>query len=159
MPEQPDLWTPAQRQAWEYVKSAQGEDMSQTAALNEYRAGGGAIRTSDWGEIWHRYDEGAAQWDKLYQFGSQDTVPESLFNVVDINYAQRYTMTFRASVRDEEGNIIHDVYRQVESDRRLTLSEWQDAAGQALLDDPSVYTSEVLTLEDIEFWEAARFLV
>jgi hypothetical protein len=155
MPDNPELWTDAQRQAWDYVKSAHGEDLSQTAALNEYRAGGGAIRTTDWGEIWHRYDEGASQWDRLYQFKSNDVVPESLFNVVDINYSQRYTMTFRASVRDEEGNIIRDVYRQVESDTRQTIGEWQSAAAQALLEDPSVYATEVLTIEDIEFFEAA----
>jgi len=154
-----NLWTDAQRQAWDYVKSAHGEDLGQTSALASYRAGGGSIRTSDWGEIWHRYDEGAAQWDRLYQFKNTDIIPESLFNVVDINYSQRYVMTFKATVRDEAGNIVHDVYRQVEADQKQTLAEWQSQANQALLDDPSVYTSAVLDIGEVEFWEAAKFLI
>ena len=158
MPDGTELWTNAQRQAWDYVKAGQGQDLGQTAALREYRAGGGEIRTADWGELWHRYDEGAAQWDRLYQFGSSDTVPASLFNVVDINYAQRYTMTFKATIRDPDGQIVHDVYRQVESDTRLTVAQWQDAAAQTLLDDPSQYSEAVLEIGEIEFFEAARFL-
>jgi hypothetical protein len=153
-----DLWTDAQRQAWDYVKAGQGQDLTQTAALTAYREGGGSIRTADWGELWHRYDEGAAQWDRLYQFKANDVVPSSLFNVVDINYAQRYTMTFKATIRDEQGNIVHNVYRQVESDTRQTLAQWQSQAGEALLSDPSQYAMEVIDLSDIEFFEAARFL-
>lgn len=152
------LWTNAQRQAWDYVKSAHGEDLNQTNALSSYRAGGGAIRTSDWGEIWHRYDEGVAQWDRLYQFKNNDLIPESLFNVVDINYSQRYVMTFKATVRDEAGNIVHNVYRQVEADQKQTLGEWQAQANDALLNDPSVYTSAVIDISNVEFWESAQFL-
>lgn len=154
-----DLWTPAQRQAWDYVKSGQGEDMTQTGALQAYRAGGGHIRTQDWGTLWHRYDEGVAQWDRLYQFKAGDVVPESLFTVVDINYAQRYTMTFKASIRDESGNIVHSVYRQVESDRLMTMAQWQASAAETLLEDPSQYSTELISLEDVQFFEAARFLI
>ena len=158
MPTIQDLWTPSQHKAWDYVKAGQGADLTQSAALNAYRAGGGSIRTSDWGQLWHRYDEGVAQWDRLYQFGSSDVIPESLFNMVDINYAQRYTMTFKATIRDPDGQIVHDVYRQVESDTRLTVAQWQDAAAQTLLDDPSQYSEAVLEIGEIEFFEAARFL-
>ncbi len=148
-----DLWTSSQRQAWDYVKAAEGSGLNQSEALREYRAGGGAIRTSDWGMLWHRYDEGAAQWDRLYQFRSNDTVPESLFNPVNINYAEKYVMTFKATVRDENGNLVHDVYRQVESNERLTLAQWQSAATEALLEDPSQFSTGVVDLAELEFWE------
>jgi hypothetical protein len=148
-----ELWTDAQRRAWDYVKAGENSGLAQTEALAMYRSGGGKIRTADWGELWHRYDEGVAQWDRLYQFKSSDTVPAGLFTEVGINYAERYTMTFTSSVRDEFGNIVHNVQRQVSSNRLLTLGEWQSEAAQLLYDDPSQGVAEVNEITDVQFYE------
>lgn len=148
-----DLWTNAQRFAWDYVKSGFDNDYTQSGALKEFRAGGGKIRTSDWGELWHRYDEAAASWERLYQFGQNDVVPESLFAEVNINYQQKYIMTFKADIRTPKGSIVHDIYRQVESDRKMTLGEWQQAALELIIEDPTSQGTEILEMRDVEFFK------
>ena len=148
-----DFWTNSQRQAWDYVKKAENGGMGQTEALRQYRAGGGAIRTSSWGELWQRYNTGSDAWDRLSQFKSSDTVPSSLFTQVGINYAERYTMTFTATVRGVSGDLIHNVHRQVSSDRQLTVSQWQSAAGETMIEDPSILTEEVVSVTDVNFYE------
>ena len=147
-----NLWTNAQRQAWDYVKAGEGSGMTLTGALSDYRAGGGAIRTADWLELWHRYGDAAQTWDTLYQYKPGDVVPESLFAQVDVNYQSKYVMTYTTTVRDEFGNLVHDVQRQVESDRRLTLQEWTDAARQNLFEDMSIPTQEVYQVTNVEFF-------
>lgn len=126
--------------------------MTLTGALSDYRAGGGAIRTADWLELWHRYSDAAQTWDTLYQYKPGDVVPESLFAQVDVNYQSKYVMTYTTTVRDEFGNLIHDVQRQVESDRRLTLQEWTDAATENLFEDMSIPTQEVYQVTNVEFF-------
>jgi hypothetical protein len=126
--------------------------MTLTGALSEYRAGGGTIRTTDWLELWHRYGVAAQTWDTLYQYKPGDTVPESLFAQVDINYSSKYVMTYTTTIRDEFGNLVHDVQRQVESDRRLTLGEWTDAAKQNLYEDMSMPAQQVGEVTQVEFF-------
>ncbi len=148
-----DFWSPSQRQAWQYVTSAYDQGMTQTEALRQYRQGGGAIRTQSWGELWHRYDTGSDGWGSIYQYGSTDVLPASVFTQVGIRYRERYTMQFTATVRDEMGNVVHSVYRQVSSDRLLTVGEWQRGAAESLLEDISQGVSEVIAIEDVAFFE------
>ena len=148
-----DLWTKSQRQAWGFVQSAYDEGLSTTDSLSAYRAGGGKIRTSDWVTLWHREDEGSKAWDTLYQYGTGDTVPESMFERVDVNYKNKYTVSFSADVRREDGTIIHNMYRQVSSDERHTVGEYLDAIQESLSDDPSVFIEESIRITDIRFYE------
>jgi len=146
-------WSEGQIQSWEWVESAYNIGLSATAALREFRAAGGHIRTQSWYQSWDRYESGVSQWGRLYQFGQNDTVPSSLFLQVPIQYSGRYTMTFTATVRDSQGAIVRDVKRQVSSDRLLTASEWQSAATNTLLEDISQDVDGVESLSDIEFFE------
>jgi hypothetical protein len=148
-----EFWTDSQRDAWKYVLSAQDEGLSQTGAVRQYRDAGGSIRNESWGELWHRAAEGRSSWDNLYRLKASDTVPESMFTQVGINYNQKYVMTFTSTIRDEYGNILHGIQRQVESNRRLTLSEWQANANQAMMEDTSVIALEVYSVEDVAFYE------
>jgi hypothetical protein len=61
-------------------------------------------------------------------------------------------MTYTTTIRDEFGNLVHDVQRQVESDRRLTLAEWTDAAEQNLYEDMSMPAQEVGEVTQVEFF-------
>lgn len=148
-----DFWTDSQRQAWQYVGAAYDQGLNQTEALRAYRQGGGAIRTSSWSELWHRYEGGTDGWSSIYQYGSNDLLPASVFTQVDIRYRERYTMRFKATVRDQLGNIVHDVFRQVSSDRLLTVHDWQQGAYESLLEDISQGVSDVIGIEDVEFFE------
>jgi hypothetical protein len=144
------LWSDSQKQAWDYVRSGSNFGISQTQSLREYRAGGGSIRTQLWGELWHRYNEGADTWDKLIYLKGGDTVPESFYTETDIKYRNKYTMQFQANIRSPDGSITHDIYRNVGSDRRLTLEEWQEAIDETLtedISDPSIQVIEVISME------------
>lgn len=151
-----DLWTGAQRFAWEFVKAAYNDDYNMSAALREFRSGGGHIRTGDWSELWHRYTDAAATWERLYQFGDQDVVPESMHAIVNINYQQPYVMTFKADIRTPDGKILHDVNRQVESDRRMTMAEWQQGALELIMEDPSTPGTQILEMREVEFYKRSE---
>jgi hypothetical protein len=146
------LWTNSQKNAWDYVRSATNEGLRQTEALEAYRSGGGAIRTSSWGELWHRYNEGAETWGKISLLKTSDTVPESYFTETDINYRSKYTMQFQANIRTEDGTIVHDIYRNVGSNRRLTLKEWLDAISETVKEDLSSPGVDVIEVKAMDFY-------
>ena len=147
------LWTESQKRAWGYVESGVNRGMKQVEALSEYRAGGGKIRTQAWGELWHRYTEAGSEWGKLYQLKSADTIPESMFEKVNIGYQEKYVMTFSVDIKTEFGEIKHNIHRQVESSHRLTLSQWVEAAKEAMYEDPSEPTTNVTGVRNMEFFE------
>jgi hypothetical protein len=147
------FWTDSQRDAWKYVLSGQDEGLTQSGAVDQYREAGGHIGNEAWAELWHRAAEGASAWDNLFYLNGNDTVPESMFTQVGINYSEKYVMTFSATVRDEHGHIVHGVQRQIESKRRLTVNEWQANAQEALMEDTSIIATEVSSIENLEFFE------
>jgi hypothetical protein len=147
-----ELWTDAQRQAWEYVKAGYNDALTQSEALAMYRSGEGHIRTADWGELWHRYSEGSEVWDTLHYYKTEDTLPESFYMETNIHYRNQYNVSVKVNVTDLEGNKIHDVYRIIGSNERLTLGEWNNAITQALLDDPSIMVENIDEIGDMEFY-------
>lgn len=148
---QGDYWSDSQRQAWQYVLSAQEGGLSTTEALAEYRAGGGAIRTSSWVELWHRADQAAEQWSKLYTIGQNDTVSESMFAETGLNYKQKYIATFTFSMLGADGETISTEYRTVESDKKLTLQEWYSALNEAAYDYMNEGYGTVREISNIEW--------
>jgi len=147
------LWTESQKQAWGYVESGINRGMGQVEALREYRSGGGKIRTQAWGELWHRYGEAGEEWGKLYQLKGVDIVPESMFERVNIRYQEKYVMTFSVDIKTKSGDIKHGIQRQVESSKRLSVSQWIEAAKQAMYEDPSDPTGSVTGVRNLEFFE------
>lgn len=148
----PNYWTPSQKQAWDYVVNANSRGLKQTEALTAYRAGGGSIRTSDFSEIWHRYGDASEAWSTIYQYKTTDTIPESTYLDTTVNYSDKYTVVFKANVRDEQGTIIHDVFRQASFSNRPTLGEINSAMNNMMLDDPSIPVQEVYQVTSIEFY-------
>ncbi len=151
MPE--SLWTESQKRAWGFVESGVNRGMTQEQALQEYRSGGGKIRTQSWGELWHRYGEAGEQWSNLYQLKGTDVVPESMFEKVNIGYQEKYVMTFSVDIKTIGGEIKHGINRQVESSKRLTVSQWIEAAKEAMYEDPSDPTGSVTGVRNLEFFE------
>ncbi len=151
-----NFFTGSQRLAWEYVESANRQGMGQVAALRAYRAGGGSIRTSLWGELWHRTEEASGTFGTLYLYKDKDTLPLSMFEEVGINYKGKYALNVKMSVRLEDGSILHDVYRTISSDQRLTLGEWKTAISDTMNEDPSVFTTEVLQITEMEFFQRGK---
>ncbi len=151
-----DFFTPSQRLAWEYVESASRQGMKQVEALRAFRSGGGAIRTSFWNELWHRAEEGAGVWSTMYLYKDKDTLPASMYEPVGVNYKGKYALNVKMNVRLEDGTILHQVYRTLSSDKRLTLGEWKQAIADSMEDDPSVFTTEILQITDMEFFQKGQ---
>jgi hypothetical protein len=149
---QSDLFTPAQIRAWDYIDNAYGRDMLQTEALSAYRSGGGQIRTVDWGELWHRFGEAKAAWGTIVQYKNNDTIPESAYSDTNTKYRNPYTVVYKANVRDDEGNILHDIYRQIGFDTRPTLGEINTAMEENLLAEVYNSFTEIYQTTGLEFY-------
>lgn len=148
-------WSASQRQAWEYVLHGVAEGLTQTGALAAYRSGGGAIRDSYWRELWHKDAEATEAWSQLGYLRSSDSVPARMFEETGIGFSEQYVMAIKATARTETGEVIPDLYRYVQSDQRLTWGEWQGAAGDTLLTDPSARGIVKYEITDISFFERA----
>ena len=148
-----NLWSKSQREAWSYVEKGVNEGYTQTEALAEYRSGGGKIRTSSWGELWHRAEVSSERWNNLYQLKQTDEVPESFYAQTGIAFKEKYVMQFTTDIRSATGEILHNIHRQVESAERLTLKQWSEAATESLQEDLSIDVSQVYSVRDIAFFE------
>lgn len=148
-------WSSSQKMAWEYVLHGVNEGLTQTGALEAYRAGGGAIRDSLWAELWHKDVEAADAWSQLGYLRSSDSVPVRMFEETGINFSGQYVMAIKATARTESGEIIPDLYRYVQSNQRLTWGEWQGAAGDTLLTDPSARGITSYEITDVSFFTRA----
>ncbi len=149
-------WTESQRAAWSFVEYGHSENMNQTEALREYRAGGGSIRTQDWGQLWNIYGEGYDQWSSVIGLYGDDLIPAEAFTQVDINFRDRYTYRFKATYKDEYGQIQSGVYRQFSSDRRLSVTQVNQNAAEAYYGDPSKPADEIIELGEFEFFERSE---
>ena len=150
---QGEYWSNSQKQAWQYVISAIEGGLNQTEALEEYRLGGGAIRTSSWGELWHRGAASSENWSTLYKLKPTDTVPESMYAETGINYQNKYVATFEFRMRSVDGQTITTEYRTLESSQRLTMEEWLSGLGEAAYDYVGEGYGSVLSITNIEFFE------
>jgi hypothetical protein len=142
--------------AWEYVNAAQRYGLRSSEALDAYKAGGGEIRRQWWFDLWHKAESASEEWGKIRYLSPSDTVPESMHDRVDINFSRKYVLNFSASATNAEGQRVPELYRYVESDRRLTWGEWQNAITQTLQSDPSFRGIVKYMLRDLKFYERAR---
>jgi hypothetical protein len=151
-----DLWTDSQLQAWSFIQSGLTDELNQSEALREYRAGGGAIRTSSWGELWHRAEDAFTAWNTLYQFNSTDTIPQSMFLDTNINFRGEYTYNVTLDVRNLDGSITNEISRYISSDRLITVQELYNGIDEAMSDDPSNPSVEVLQVRSIQMYHKIR---
>ena len=147
-----DLWSGSQREAWGYIQSAYDQGLRQTEALKAYRSGGGAIRSSSWSELWHRYDEGGQSWDTLYQYKTSDVIPESMYEPVGLNFRSKYNITYKTNIKMDDGTILHDQYRTIRSNYRLSLGEIYEEIQETLGAYANDYGLSYTTVTDIKFY-------
>jgi hypothetical protein len=133
------------------VKSAISEGLRQTEALLAYREGGGAIRTSLWGDLWKRYQSGVETWDAFYTLKGSDSIPESFFVETDINYKNTYNYAYRVEGIDIDGNIRSSKYGTITSNRRLTVTQLSNAITEDMESGITDIPLEVRYIREIEF--------
>jgi len=147
-----EIWTQSQRMAWQYVRDSWLQGLSATEALEAYRAGGGEIRTSWWYELYHRAESAAETWEKVAYLKPEDTVPESYFEPVDINFSKRYVINFSIRGVTETGEVVTEMYRYAQSNKRLTWGEWLNTINEAITKDPTKPGIVKYELRDLAFY-------
>jgi hypothetical protein len=145
-------WGQSQRMAWGYVRAGVDSDLSATGALREYRSGGGAIRTQDWYDLWNKAEAAGDAWDKVSYLTPSDSVPESMFEMTDIKFEQKYVMNVNLTGITVQGETITEMYRYVESDERLTKQEWFAKVDQFLQKYAGVRDFKVYHVTDVAFY-------
>jgi hypothetical protein len=95
MAERFERFTEAMRRALPYVESAFSRGIAPTRALEEYRAGGGAIRTQDWFRLYNAFREAAPLWEIAQRMGEEFVPSERYFQPRDVRYQKQYVYAFR----------------------------------------------------------------
>lgn len=129
-------WTDAQVAAWDYIKSAVENEMGVTAAYNDYRAGGGAIRRQDFFREFNTAKEYGTLWQQLDTFQMNETIPERFYQPAPRNFEQKYVAEVHFDFRNAETGELERGYRYIESDYRMSQSEIENALNELGEDYP-----------------------
>lgn len=118
-------WRDSQVKAWQFVENAYNRGLSQTAALQQYRAGGGHIANNLWSQTWHAYDTAGQLWNELSYYSPNQVIPERLWASTPQSFSKKYVakVTFRAY--DPESQTSQTFTRWVESNTRMTQAQIQ----------------------------------
>jgi len=131
MPEQIQ-WSASQKRAWWYAQSAQERGLSATAALREYRAGGGRIGTDYWFQLYRgvRWIETGSE--SIMDLPEFYKIPETFMLDVPFRYRQEYVYTTKVFGIDPETGLPAERHVTVESDNPLNRIEILQAARDAI---------------------------
>jgi hypothetical protein len=109
--------------AWQYATSAVEHGMSATAGLNDYRAGGGSIRTQDWYGLSSLAREAQATGDLVAGQPWETPIPTQAYTESGYAYSEQYTVVADVSyVETESGNVLR---RQV-AVQSSEIGTWDD---------------------------------
>ena len=86
----PGRWTSSMLGAWQYAVSAIERGMTATAGYEDFRAGGGAIRSSDWYYLCGQARESQSSGDLVQGLPFETPIPGAAYTTVDIDYGQKY---------------------------------------------------------------------
>ncbi len=118
-----NLFTQAQKLAWDWVVSAVDEGMSAAAALRDYREGGGAIRTQDWYRLYNQQVSYGEEWSKQSHFRTNETYPEDMWGEAPRNFSNRYVGEVEFQKRNLLTGELETTFRYIEADYRMSFDE------------------------------------
>ena len=146
-------WNKGQLRAWEYALSFVDQGIGTVAALKSYRAGGGAIRTEDWGILFNQLKTSGAEWQKLQYLGANDTIPAKMFSKTSVNFQNTYTVRFQANITSEITGERETVIRQIGFENRPTQSEMFSSIEEYLKAYEVDPAAQVNYITDIKFFK------
>lgn len=130
----PDQWTKSQKIAFAFVQSGVSRQLNATDALKQYRAGGGAIRDSSWYSLYKQEFAATGTRENIKQIPVTYTIPDAMFERVDWDLREPYTMVMKVHGWSEELQRHITKWVTVESNILLTKAEWRWGAQQAVSD-------------------------
>jgi len=109
--------------AWSYAVSGVERGMTATAGLDDYRDGGGAIRTADWYSLSGLAREARDSGDLVQGLPFETPIPGQAYATVDLDYGQKYVVTADVNYIDQAtGEIVRRTVT-VENDEQRTWIE------------------------------------
>lgn len=125
-------WTKSQKVAFPFIQSGVSRQLSATEALRQYRAGGGAIRDSYWFSLYKQEFSSTGTRENIKQIPVTYMIPDAMFDPVDWDLREPYTMVMKVSGWSEELQVHITKHVTVESNQILTKAEWRWGAQQAI---------------------------
>jgi len=128
--------------AWQYAVSTIEHGMTATAGYEDFRAGGGAIRTSDWYYLCGHARDSQASGDLVQGLPFETPIPSQSYTTVETDYGRKYvtvadlryteaatgqTVRRTVTIEDDEVRAWHDI----ESDIQDVGAEYGVVGGTA----------------------------
>lgn len=106
--------------------------MSATAGLNDYRAGGGSIRTSDWYDLSALAREAQASGDLVAGQPWETPIPAQAYTEAAYAYSEQYTVVADVSYTDVTSGAVLRRQVSVQSSEIGTWDDIEDSITEAM---------------------------
>jgi len=147
--EQRKLWTKSQLGAFPYIQQGVGLGMSATAALIEYRDGGGKIRNADWFSLFKQVFSYLGVRDNIKKIPMTYTVPDTMFEPVDYDFREQFVMQMKVRGYSKELGQYVTRWVTTESDKPITKREWTYGAERTMSD--TVGSDPLINIQVLEW--------
>lgn len=150
MSQETTSWSRSQKLAFPYIQLGVKQGLTASEALSQYRDGGGAIRDSSWYSLFKQEFAQYGVRENVFKIPMTYTVPETMFDPVDLDYRAKYVMNMKVSGYSSELNTRIVKWVTVESNELLTKSEWRYNAQEAV---NNIIGSTPFIIDNIYEWE------
>jgi hypothetical protein len=137
------------KQALPFIQRGVREGLTATAALSQYRDGGGAIRDSSWYQVYRLTFAQEGVRENVKRIPETYIVTDQMFEPVPYDYREKYVMKMKVSGYSTELDQRIHKWVTVESDHLLTKSEWRSYAQLAVTD---TIGSPDFTVDRVDQW-------
>ena len=121
--------------AFGFARRAAAEGLTQSAALTAYRAGGGAIRTELWGDVFKTAFQAEGYREDIGTVPLQWAIPEHLFTVADIDWTSKFNFVAELEYYNTATKQWESKWIQAGSDVLLTRGEWREEALRRMVEE------------------------
>jgi len=121
-------WSSSQKQAAAFAWSAASKGLTQSAGLEQYRGGGGAIRTADWNEVYRSAFQIVGWREDIRTIPLNWDIPERMFTPMDIDWTQKFNFVAEIEYFNRDTQSWETKHIQAGSDALLTRREWHEEA-------------------------------
>jgi len=127
-------WTKSQVTAYPYIQKGVADGLTATAALKQFRAGGGSIRDAYWYALFREDFAQSGVRENILEIPMTYTIPDTMFQSVDYDYREKYVMQMKVRGYSQELDRTVTRWITAENDTMITKREWTYLAAQAIYD-------------------------
>lgn len=145
-------FTTSQALAWQYVQSGVERGLSATSALQQYRGGGGAIRTADWYYLYRGAQDADYAQELSARLPDYLTIGRDAYQYSPTRYELPYIMKVKVTATDSEGYVYASFWRTIERNSNTTRAQWEQQAIAYLRNDKSIPDLVNVDIEEVRFF-------